>query len=209
MVTPRQLFLHQPHPHGDAGADQRIVKVIAGVMQRLRRGFAVGAYPEIGPRTGLQHAGKIFGGHRRRLIPAHRLRAESGGSHLAHLLRLQRMVFGHRITREPANLALHIGHLRLGRHIAFDKLPHAGANAIAQAAEGTAQHHGVRQDVDRLAAVYLGDADHCGILRRQAAGRNGLQRHYQLRRRDDRIGPALRHRRMTALSAQGYLEGVQ
>ncbi len=59
----RQLFLHQPHPHGDAGADQRIVKVIAGVMQRLRRGFAVGAYPEIGPRTGLQHAGKIFGGH--------------------------------------------------------------------------------------------------------------------------------------------------
>lgn len=48
----RQLFLHQPHPHGDAGADQRIVKVIAGVMQRFRRGFAVGAYPEIGPRTG-------------------------------------------------------------------------------------------------------------------------------------------------------------
>ncbi len=45
----RQLFLHQPHPHGDAGADQRIVKVIAGVMQRLRRGFRRRCLSEIGP----------------------------------------------------------------------------------------------------------------------------------------------------------------
>ena len=178
-------------------------------MQRLRRRFAIGADPEIGPRTGLQHAGKILRGHRRRLVPAHRLRAKGGDRHLAQQLRLRRMVFGHRIPRKPANLALHIGHLRLGRHIAFDKLPHAGANAIAQAAEGAAQHHGVRQDVDRLAAVYLGDADHRRILWRQAAGRNGLQRHNQLRRSDDRIGPALRHRRMAAFAAQGDLEGVE
>jgi hypothetical protein len=34
---------------------------------------------------------------------------------------LQRMVFGHRITGIPANLALHIGHLRLGGDIAFNQ----------------------------------------------------------------------------------------
>ncbi len=37
-----------------------------------------------------------------------------------------------------------------------------------------------------LTAVYLGNADHCGILRRQAARRNRLQRHNQLGGGDDR-----------------------
>jgi hypothetical protein len=44
-VTPPAAVSPPAPPTWRPRANQRIVKVIAGVMQRLRRGFAVGAYP--------------------------------------------------------------------------------------------------------------------------------------------------------------------
>ncbi len=55
-----QRLFNQVLPESNANWQQRVVEVIAGVVQRGGRRVAIRAQPEVSTRTGLHHAGKIF-----------------------------------------------------------------------------------------------------------------------------------------------------
>ena len=77
-----------------------------------------------------------------------------------------------------------------------------------EAANGAAQDGIVRDDVPRLAGVYLRDADDCRLAWMDIAGNHRLQRQNQLAAGDQRIDAFLRHRRMAAVPAYRDLEGA-
>lgn len=58
-----QRLFNQVLPESNANWQQRVVEVIAGVVQWGGRRVAIRAQPEVSTRTGLHHAGKIFRRH--------------------------------------------------------------------------------------------------------------------------------------------------
>lgn len=203
-----QKALCKAHPVGHAERNDRVVEVVMRIVQGTAAGTGTIAQPDVTTGFLLQHEGEIFGAHRRKLVSADMFRAEDERTNIATQRTLRNAVDCRRIALFERDLRAHPEHAVDSRanppQRGFDErlnLRLEGANRAA--------HHGiVGDDVECLAAMDLGDADHRRLARVDVARHNGLQGEHQMAGRNQCVDPLLRHRGMAPLPADGDLEGA-
>ena len=177
------------------------------MQQAAARARAI-ADPAVGPRTGLQHVGEVFGAHGGGEVGIDPIGADNGRHGGGGGGRFGGAVDGGGIAGNQPQFGLGAMGRRHARAQALqapmDGLPHL----IAEIAQAAAQHHAGRNHIPGFAAMELGDTHHRRIRGGDVAAGDRLQGLHQGAAGHDRIDALLGHGGMAAAAAQFDFELV-
>src|SRR5437868_1758171 len=195
-----QPVFSQPHPHRAAERYQRVVEVVARVVQHARPaavvGRAVTAVPvaddEVAARLLEQEEAEIHGSHRG-LELLHTVGAHEAAEELAREQRLPGVIHGGRVVAAERELAARLEGLGCGlrnlAHPPLDQIQHGhgeGPDGPLQLARGP-------HDVDGFSGPDHGDRDDARVDRALVARDDRLERLHHLSGHRHRVDAVVRH----------------
>ena len=178
------------------------MEIVAGVVDHAAARPVAIADQQVAAGAVFQHHGEVLAAVERGAVQRDVVRAEQLQRHAAGEVGFGQGVDQHRVVALVVHLGAHAEAFRLRHCQRADAPLQQVAHAGVERAHAQLQRRPVRDHVAGAAGVQRTDGDHRHLLRIDVARHDGLQRHHQTGRGDDRVGGELRRRAVAARGVQ-------